>query len=250
MLYDSDKFIQYLIFIYEVKSMKRYKKFMDDIELSEDAPVWSKRLVKCLSDITMSQAELAYKSGIPPATLNSWIRGAGEPKVSGLNTVAKTLGVSLDYLIGNIEIKSTNINHKEISKRLGLSEKAICILEQATMSNYTCEDIFKSQYKYIIEIINFLLSKPKYYKVLHYIWLYLFADIKLSAFDYGDNDFLPISKNKEVEKKLEHHRIVHIDKENTSYFSDMQKTIRTSYLYDIQENLSFIRNDIAESLIR
>lgn len=205
--------------------MTRYKKFMDDIELSEDAPIWSKRLIKCLSDIEMSQAELADKSGIPTATLNSWIRGVGEPKVSGLNTVAKTLGVSLDYLMGNIEIKSSDVKNKEINKRLGLSDNAISILEQSVKSN-SKDNI---QRNHIVEIINFLLSEKENRRTFQNIWLCLFADIKFSP-----------SGN---------YCVVDVNNENTTYCYNIEKP-RAIFFAQLQEGLILMRNKIVKGTMK
>jgi phage repressor protein C with HTH and peptisase S24 domain len=48
-------------------------------------------------------ASLSVKSGIPLGTLQKMMRGASEPRFSAVVELARTLGLSLDYLVTGIE---------------------------------------------------------------------------------------------------------------------------------------------------
>ena len=100
---------------------------------NENVPIWSKMINQCLKDANMTQEELAIKSGVSKATITAWIKGdksgrITEPKILGLNSIANTLNVSTDYLLGKAECKKAD--DEEIYKRLGLRSNAIKSLEE------------------------------------------------------------------------------------------------------------------------
>ena len=120
--------------------MAKYKKFRD--ELDPNAPIWSIRINQCLLDNNITQAELAQMSDLSPGTISSWISGNrygvfAEPRANGLKRVANVLNVSIDYLLGNIDVKSTNLDIRDICIKTGLKEETITYLFGASSKNLT-----------------------------------------------------------------------------------------------------------------
>ncbi len=60
---------------------------------------FSDNLKKCRIEKGLSQKELAEKIGVAPSTYSLYERGAREPDVAKIKTIAKVLGVSGDYLL-------------------------------------------------------------------------------------------------------------------------------------------------------
>lgn len=75
----------------------------------------------------MSQEELAKAIGVTRLSISNYERGTRTPDVIILNKLADTLSVTSDYLLGRSDAKKAE--NEDIAKRLGLSEKAIDILQ-------------------------------------------------------------------------------------------------------------------------
>ncbi|MBR3835365.1 MAG: helix-turn-helix domain-containing protein [Clostridia bacterium] len=105
-----------------------YNKF---IEVDENAPMYSKRIALLLNKYHMTQKELSDKcTNVSESTLTAWIKGdkngkRTEPKIEGLNEVAKVFGVSLDYLVGNSDVASLQTTLRAVCEYTGLSEHAV-----------------------------------------------------------------------------------------------------------------------------
>ena len=50
----------------------------------------------------MTQQQLAKRLGIPYQSIGQWERGMRNPKIETLQAIADAIGVSLDYLLGNV----------------------------------------------------------------------------------------------------------------------------------------------------
>ena len=92
--------------------------------------IYSQRIADLLFEKQITQEELAQKTGISKSTITAWIQGRYEPKVNGLNAVAKELDVTLDYLVGNSDIRKPNTKLQTINNITGLSEKTIRLLNK------------------------------------------------------------------------------------------------------------------------
>ena len=66
----------------------------------------SKRLKDLRIENRWTQKELSDKLGIPRTTYSGWETGEREPDVEMLKNIASVFGVSVDYLVGNTEIRS------------------------------------------------------------------------------------------------------------------------------------------------
>jgi transcriptional regulator with XRE-family HTH domain len=69
----------------------------------------SNRLVILRKERKISQGELAEKVGIHPNVLGRYERGEATPSVDMATRLSDVLGVSLDYLVGKIDIELDKI---------------------------------------------------------------------------------------------------------------------------------------------
>lgn len=61
--------------------------------------MWAERIASLRSRLGWSQSELARRLNISPSTVGMYEQGRREPSVEMLVSLARTLGVSMDFLI-------------------------------------------------------------------------------------------------------------------------------------------------------
>ena len=91
---------------------------------------FSERLKDLRKQAGLTQVDVAGKLGISQQAYASWERGAKKPTQENLVKIAQILNVSVDYLVGNSEEKSDELDNIELlfrmnSKGLTDEEKAI-----------------------------------------------------------------------------------------------------------------------------
>ncbi|RGN67541.1 XRE family transcriptional regulator [Streptococcus anginosus] len=91
---------------------------------------FSERLKKHRKDIGLTQVDIASRLGISQQAYASWERGVKKPTQENLVKIAQVLNVSVDYLVGNSEEKSNELDNIELlfrmnSKGLTKEEKEI-----------------------------------------------------------------------------------------------------------------------------
>lgn len=132
--------------------------------------IYSRRINDLLFEKQITQEELAKETGVSKPTISAWIMGKYEPKIKGLKSVADYLGVTVDYLIGNTDIRQPNERLQAINRLLGLNQNSIEIL--STLNKYKIGDnilqpvaekeevhgIVTSEYDKPTYIINLLLN--------------------------------------------------------------------------------------------
>ena len=117
-----------------VMSRSKYKKF---IEVKKDAPIYAKRIAIIMNEKGWSQKDLSERCNgeisVSEGTITGWLQGSNgkytEPRINALNEVAKVLGVSLDFLLDNSDVKSPDTTIQAVGKYTGLSDKAIEMLK-------------------------------------------------------------------------------------------------------------------------
>lgn len=86
---------------------------------------FSERLKKLRKQVQLTQVEVAEKLGISQPAYASWERGVKKPTQENLVKIAQVLNVSVDYLVGNSEDKSDELDNIELLFRMnskGLTE--------------------------------------------------------------------------------------------------------------------------------
>lgn len=140
-----------------------------------------KHRLKELIDYKNTNAERVSKEidkpGLSGNTIRNYLNG-GKPKNTEIYEIlADYFSVSVDYLLGNTNEKSTDVSIKTINKKYGLSEKSLSVLQ----SLYSKQKDFYPVYKYTeIDTINLLLedlADNKYSSVINQIDLFLNAQI-------------------------------------------------------------------------
>lgn len=152
----------------------RYNK--EPIEVKTNAPIYSKRIALLLNEQGLSQEDLAKLTGdlakltkdpnltgVSKSSITAWIQGdkngrRTEPKIISINAVAKALGVTVDYLIGNTDNPTVNRNLDIIYDYTGLSKESVELLH--THKNKQGFDILNS----ILESINFWCLLDRLYE--------------------------------------------------------------------------------------
>lgn len=91
---------------------------------------FSERLKELRKQAHLTQVELASKLGIVQSSYADWERGKKKPTQDNLVKIAQVLNVSVDYLVGNSEEKSDELDNIELlfrmnSKGLTEAEKAV-----------------------------------------------------------------------------------------------------------------------------
>jgi len=79
---------------------------------------FSERLKKLRKQAGFTQVEVASKLGISQQAYASWERGAKKPTQDNLVKIAQILNVSVDYLVGNSEEKSDDLDNIELLFRM------------------------------------------------------------------------------------------------------------------------------------
>lgn len=107
-------------------------KYEKTVEVSSNAPLFSKRLAEVMNEQRLSQIELVAlcNNKIGKGSLCDWLSGKTEPKIYSVKEIAKALNVSVDYLLGLSDVKTPDIKRQAISRELGLSDKAIEALKK------------------------------------------------------------------------------------------------------------------------
>lgn len=87
---------------------------------------FSERLKELRKQAHLTQVELASKLGIVQSSYADWERGKKKPTQDNLVKIAQVLNVSVDYLVGNSEEKSDELDNIELLFRMnskGLTEE-------------------------------------------------------------------------------------------------------------------------------
>ena len=79
---------------------------------------FSERLKKLRKDTGLTQVDVASKLGISQQAYASWERGVKKPTQDNLVKIAQILNVSVDYLVGNSEEKSDELDNIELLFRM------------------------------------------------------------------------------------------------------------------------------------
>ena len=114
--------------------------------------VFSERLTEMRKQRGYTQKHLAELLGISPTRLNYWEKGKREPDVVNILEIAKTLDVSIDYLIGN----SDNPQRRIIDVLLQIEDR----IKKQLLADFD-RLTYEGQHK-VREYIADLLTNPKY----------------------------------------------------------------------------------------
>lgn len=79
---------------------------------------FSERLKKLRKDTGLTQVDVASKLGISQQAYASWERGIKKPTQENLVRLAQILNVSVDYIVGNLQETSDELDNIELLFRM------------------------------------------------------------------------------------------------------------------------------------
>ena len=79
---------------------------------------FAERLKILRKQVKLTQAQIAEKLNISQQTYASWERGVKKPTQENLVKIAQVLDVTVDYLVGNSEEKSDELDNIELLFRM------------------------------------------------------------------------------------------------------------------------------------
>lgn len=94
---------------------------------------FSERLKELRKQAHLTQVELASKLGIVQSSYADWERGKKKPTQENLVKIAQILNVSVDYLVGNSEERTDELDNIELLFRMnskGLTEEEKAVFKQ------------------------------------------------------------------------------------------------------------------------
>lgn len=111
---------------------------------------FSERLKELRKKANFTQVEVAEKIGISQPAYASWERGVKKPTQENLVRIAQILNVSVDYLVGNSEEKSDELDNIELLFRMnskGLTEEEKGIFKKELIEFMEERKTFFEQHK-------------------------------------------------------------------------------------------------------
>ncbi len=83
----------------------------------------------------LTQADLSKEAGLPSTTISHFESGSRKPSFDNLRRLTKVLGVSTDYLMGNVDTPDATGAATRIARHLGnATESEIQMLEAVAKS--------------------------------------------------------------------------------------------------------------------
>lgn len=86
---------------------------------------FAKSIRSLMEERGMTQDELAQAVGRTRQTVSQYVNGISEPGYDTLVKIADSFNVSVDFLLGRTEVKTTDITIQSIVQKTGLTEKNI-----------------------------------------------------------------------------------------------------------------------------
>jgi len=143
--------------------MKEYYKY---IEPPKNAPLHAKRIAELLNENGWSQDRFAEEIDISKSSVSNWLQGnIADPRIMNFNRAANALGVSVDYLLGNTDVRTIDSNIQSACDYTGLTEDAVEILHQ--WNNKTpVLDIEPD----MLHLLSSIISNPQFHELMMYIY--------------------------------------------------------------------------------
>jgi transcriptional regulator with XRE-family HTH domain len=91
--------------------------------MSENDKQIGLRLKTVRKEAGLTQQQLAKRLGIPYQSVGQWERGIRNPKIETLQAIADAIGVSLDYLLGNVNDPFFVLDTEKIKADINSYEK-------------------------------------------------------------------------------------------------------------------------------
>lgn len=150
---------------------------------TQTTKIFSERLSKLVEEKKLeglSQKEIAEKINVSSGSLSEWCSDNKTPSIDVLPKIAEYFGVSVEWLVGCSNIRSSNIDIQAIHKKTGLSSEAIIKLK-------IDHEIFGSEY---LPFLNRLITSDYLKDLSSLVSLYKHA----SNQEYIRLDMIPMTE--------------------------------------------------------
>lgn len=127
---------------------------------------------------------------IPYQTFNKYLNAISDCSITNLSIIADYYGVSTDFLLGRTNTRSPNTDIQAVCNTIGLSEKAIFLLQKWNQSNY-----YNSY-------ISAILENPEFERVLEEIGVIL-VESRIEGKLYNNNngiEDITVTQNEQMAK--------------------------------------------------
>lgn len=178
-------------------------------------------------------AKIAKHLDCTPQAINQYKLGVSVPQTEKLVKIAEYYNVSVDYLLGLSDVKSTDPKVKEICEYTGLSEEAIEKLHEHTEFNKNYP-----QYKNVLEHLDIFIENCGY--IFEYLNKYIESVSLCGAlekeypnidFTVGDRGLVVNIKAREVKQKT----FLEDEKEVLKDYQEEVEEKQPLYLYNLQK---------------
>lgn len=217
-------------------------------------PISPKHLAQAMENKNLCRNDIIKKIGMSKGTLSALLDPEKDANLSSeyLKLLCNELEVSADYLLGLSDISSVDLDIKDISNKLGLTEKSINTLLEAIKIDkkeleYSNpeddEDINYFNYHSLHQAINELLESKVFFPLMtrlrEYTHVYDFCtyeDLAKQVISYSNYSYTPIdTENASIEdieknlKELSWHELHLMNDKNVIY--------PKSYLYEYETEI-------------
>lgn len=185
--------------------------YRDDEKVSLEK--FANRLNEELQIQNISQEELAEDIHISTGALSNYRTGNRFPDARILVALSEKLKVSLDYLFGITDLKSTDIEDKVINEKTSLNDESIKVLAGYTESiNYNGDNelyqVFKEVSMDRLKAINYLIQKEDttwiFSDIAGYLWLDYKPENEIPALTNSDSGTIELAiENRKYKREFE-----------------------------------------------
>lgn len=118
--------------------------------------IFDERLTELRKETPFNQKDFANELGLEPSKYNKWENGKTVPDFETVITLAKYFNVTVDYLVGNSDVRKWE--NAGINSELGLTDKSIEVIKSLKISNTKLTpddpDFLESDSRLLIDVFN------------------------------------------------------------------------------------------------
>lgn len=118
--------------------------------------IFDERLTELRKETPFNQKDFANELGLEPSKYNKWENGKTVPDFETVITLAKYFNVTVDYLVGNSDVRKWE--NAGVNSELGLTDKSIEVIKGLKITNTKLTpddpDFLKSDSRLLIDVFN------------------------------------------------------------------------------------------------
>lgn len=146
------------------------------MDKEKDINIFARRLGELIKEHKLVHEDIAQAIGVTRQGVGKWVKGGSVPDVLTVAKLAEFFNVSVDYLAGNSNIKSADVNIQAVCEYTGLTEESIENILNNLSERGEPEE-FREDMQRVNHILNELLSSTCFTAMVHYCF----------AIDYENN---------------------------------------------------------------